>query len=562
MHVRLKIYFGIAHNTFLFTSLDFSDLREVTMFYKPVWPITLRFLVVIFASGPALSMDEPTDETSATSISRLTLRTARENYDHNRRAASIKDLQPKHALDEERRRRSYRIDPLRVNNWSEADNNFDPGVRDKNYGTGAAIDGLSKYDQEIFATGFQRFQEVEATSEEFQDFPVGVPAPVGKTNSAGLSGRFNSNQCSSCHAHPTIGGSSPALNPLFDVAAARGAKNEIPFFMFMDGPIREVRQVYDEDGFRHGGVINLFTLKGRYDAPLCDLEQPNFEAHYLKNNLAFRIPTPVFGLGLVESIPDQEILHHMRSNREEKAKLGIMGRPNRSAHTKTISRFGWKAQNESLMIFSGEAYNVEMGISNELFPTSRSEELGSIFGEPFDVMRTEEEGAFTPTQVHASWVLFAMYMRFLAPPVPAPSTKITKEGEAVFKEIGCVHCHVPSMNTFSTERGGSRIASHAGRRVNLYSDLLIHKMGAQLADNISQGDAGPDDFRTAPLWGLGQRIFFLHDGRTSDLETAIVEHYSDATEIYPASEANAVVEKYIKLPDHKKHALMQMLRSL
>ncbi len=228
----------------------------------------------------------------------------------------------------------------------------DPGVREINYGTGMPLANLNDKEKRIFYVGLQRFQEVEATSEEFQDLPVGTIAPDGKTNSAGLSGRFNSNQCSSCHAFPTIGGTSPAQNPLFKVYNARGAQNKMPYFNLIDGPIREARMIYDEDGFRHNGVINLFTLKGRYDAPRCQLEQPDFDKLGAEHNLAFRIPTPIFGLGLVESIPDMEILSHMRSNIDEKRALGIMGHPNRSGHTSTINRFGWKAQNESLMMFS------------------------------------------------------------------------------------------------------------------------------------------------------------------------------------------------------------------
>ena len=81
----------------------------------------------------------------------------------------------------------------------------------------------------------------------------------------------------------------------------------------------------------------------------------------------------------------------------------------------------------------------------------------------------------------------------------------------------------------------------AGKNVNLFSDLLVHNMGPGLADNVVQGSAGPDEFRTAPLWGVGQRIFFLHDGRTTDLIEAIRAHSSPADGQFRASEANGVV---------------------
>ena len=94
------------------------------------------------------------------------------------------------------------------------------------------------------------------------------------------------------------------------------------------------------------------------------------------------------------------------------------------------------------------------------------------------------------------------------------------------------------------------------------SDLLLHRMGPGLADEIPQGVATGDEFRTAPLWGLGQRIFFLHDGRTSDLVQAIREHRSNANSTYKASEANKVIDNFDDLGDSSKRDLLNFLRSL
>jgi CxxC motif-containing protein (DUF1111 family) len=113
----------------------------------------------------------------------------------------------------------------------------------------------------------------------------------------------------------------------------------------------------------------------------------------------------------------------------------------------------------------------------------------------------------------------------------------------------------------------------ANKPVNLYSDLAIHNMGGDLADDISQGVAGGDEFRTAPLWGLGKRIFFLHDGRTTDLVKAIEAHFELATDShtffghstspqYGPSEANDVIERYHKLSRDQKQDLLNFLRSL
>jgi CxxC motif-containing protein (DUF1111 family) len=90
----------------------------------------------------------------------------------------------------------------------------------------------------------------------------------------------------------------------------------------------------------------------------------------------------------------------------------------------------------------------------------------------------------------------------------------------------------------------------------LYSDLLVHHMGTRLADDIVQGNAGPDEFRTAPLWGLGQRVFFLHDGRTQDLVEAIEQHASSG------SEGGGVVSRYNHLNENQKQDLLNFLRSL
>ena len=125
------------------------------------------------------------------------------------------------------------------------------------------------------------------------------------------------------------------------------------------------------------------------------------------------------------------------------------------------------------------------------------------------------------------------------------------KGRQLFGAAGCAPCHTPRYMT-----GRSAIAALAHRNVDLFSDLLIHDMGAGLADGISQGEAGPREFRTAPLWGLGKRIFFLHDGRTSNLITAIRAHASTG------SEANGVVNNFISLSEGQKQDLLNFLRSL
>jgi CxxC motif-containing protein (DUF1111 family) len=127
----------------------------------------------------------------------------------------------------------------------------------------------------------------------------------------------------------------------------------------------------------------------------------------------------------------------------------------------------------------------------------------------------------------------------------------------VFNDIGCALCHTPTLKT-----GDGTVAALSNQDVNLYSDLALHAMGPGLADDILQGGAAGDEFRTAPLWGVGQRIFFLHDGRTMDLIEAIRAHKSAGKGKFGPSEANAVVDRFNGLDEHDKQDLVNFLRSL
>ena len=193
-----------------------------------------------------------------------------------------------------------------------------------------------------------------------------------------------------------------------------------------------------------------------------------------------------------------------------------------------------------------------MGITNELFPTERDETRACQYASvPNSVTDLD---AATPVAALSSIERFALFMRFMAPPTPstsASSAASIASGRAVFNSVGCVYCHTPSFTT-----GNATVAALRNQPVNLFSDLLIHDMGVGLADGVSQGEAGPREFRTAPLWGLGQRIFFLHDGRTSNLLKALQAHASQG------SEANGVMNNFSGLSETQKQTLLNFLRSL
>jgi CxxC motif-containing protein (DUF1111 family) len=416
----------------------------------------------------------------------------------------------------------------------------DPGVRKGQAGAGGAYPGLGAAELTYFQEAAAVFAEVDSVSGTLQ-----------KENGAGLGPTFNGNSCAQCHAFPAVGGSSPPVNPQVALATLDGARNSVPSFIQIDGPIREARFIKDANGNPDGGVHALFTVAGRQDAPGCFVGQPDFATQVRNNNVIFRIPTPTFGLGLVEAITGQTILDNLNANSQAKAALGISGRVNRNGNDGTITKLGWKAQNKSLLIFAGEAYNVEQGVTNELFPNERDLDSSGGNRGNCDFNGVPEDHTSFPGGENGDVGAFAAFMRFLAPPTPAPPTDSTARGQSSFISIGCVFCHTPTLTT-----GRSSVTGMTNQDVNLYSDLALHDMGAGLADNISQGLANGREFRTAPLWGIGQRIFFLHDGRTSDLLEAIRQHASDG------SEAKAVVNNFNGLSKDAQQDILNFLRSL
>ena len=425
-----------------------------------------------------------------------------------------------------------------------ADGARDPGVRGGPPAAGQPLSGLTQYEEAFFEVGLEDFEEAE-----------GIGDGMGPT--------FNLDGCGGCHEAPAIGGTSPALNPQVALATAFGARNSVPSFIRANGPVREARFKFNRNGSRDGGVHGLFVISGRVDdtgdATGCTIEQEDFEAEVERNNVIFRIPTPVFGSGLMESIPDKTLLANLAANSWNKSRAGISGRLNRNGNDGTITRFGWKAQVVSLLLFSGEAYNVEMGITSELFQNERNQDRNCQFASvPNDITEID---LVNGTPVVSAIENFAVFMRLLAPPsahpsFPGGSTSIAN-GRKLFSDVGCALCHTPTLRT-----GDSTVAVLRNQDAKLFSDLALHNMGPRLADNVQQGLAAGDEFRTAPLWGLGQRLFFLHDGRTRDLMRAIQEHASSGNSQFGPSEANRVVSNFNGLSDRQQQDVLNFLRSL
>jgi CxxC motif-containing protein (DUF1111 family) len=475
----------------------------------------------------------------------------------------------------------------------------DPGIRGGTPGAGQALPGISSDQMNFFTVSQGTFNDVD-------------------TPATGLGPGFNMDSCGGCHAFPATGGSSPPTNnPQIAVATAMGATNVVPSFVTANGPVREARFVLNPDGTPDGGVHDLFSIAGRSDAQGCDLAQPDFATQLANNNVIFRIPPPTYGAGLIESLSDGTLRADFAAQAQQKASLGITGAFNTSGNTGNITRFGWKAQNISMLMFAGEAYNAEQGVTNELFPNERNNPDASCqlnaLPEDTTPLTDTAPSASQAADFNSDIVQFAMYMRLLAAPTPAIPLNIPSGGTAsasaattaastvtstaastpastpvamasvlsaatgssttstaaaasstassaasvnaglqAFMNVGCSACHTVSHTT-----GNSALGTAASNvTINSFSDYATHNMGSGLADRVTQGNANGFMFRSAPLWGVGQRAFFLHDGRTGDLLQAIQQHASSG------SEANQVIQQFQMLSTTDQQNILNMLRNL
>jgi CxxC motif-containing protein (DUF1111 family) len=468
----------------------------------------------------------------------------------------------------------------------------DPGPRGAPTGAGSFFSSSSLPPNEV---------AIETAMTSFIE-EVNVVAGGTSTKRVGLGARWDSNGCAACHAGVSgaatgkivPGGSSLASNPLFGVYTLMGAQNTMPTFETASGPTVVARFPYQSDLVTPDGHVHqLFVITGRTDAGTCNIQQPDFTTAASENNLIFRQTTPFFGGGLMEIIQDSAIVANMNANLSQKQQFGITGHPNYNADDGSITRFGWKAQKRSLMLFAGEAYNIEEGISNEIFPNKTDETPGCTppfpdgppngngpHGVPDD--RSDFADPSTAGYLYpGDPERFGIFGRLLAPPTPVctigqncsscPGGGNCADGFTQFGSgtgaAGCVLCHTQGFTTPASSMGTALNKVP----VNLFSDLLVHDMGPCDADNVTQGQATGDEFRTAPLWGVGQRFFFMHDGGmnrhsvttpTTNIIQAIEDHACAGNSQYPNSEANASVAAFNKLTTTQQQDLVDFLRSL
>jgi len=366
---------------------------------------------------------------------------------------------------------------------------------------GEPFPGLPQDVKALFLAGVNEFSAAEEANE-------------------GLGPVFNDVSCVACHSNPAVGGDSTITETRF--GRMKGGKFD---------PMTEF-----------GG--SLLQVRGLEPDPAhaCGPERIPAEATIV----AKRKTTPLFGLGLVDNVPDAVLLGIAAAQRAltpEIAGEASIVTDATSGRTR-VGRFGWKAQVATLVTFSADAYLNEMGITSPTFPmdnlpngsADRLEQCDGLKGDP-KVPEDNGDGV----------VAFTDFMTFLAPPPRGAITPQAIAGRVVFDRIGCASCHLPTLVT-----GPNKVRALNQVRFQPFSDFLLHDMGS-LGDGIEQGRAGQRQMRTAPLWGLRVRTTFLHDGRASSLDAAILAH---------DGQGGGASAKFAQLDTGSKNALMAFLRSL
>jgi CxxC motif-containing protein (DUF1111 family) len=362
---------------------------------------------------------------------------------------------------------------------------------------GQPLAGLSSDQLARFNAGKEEFEGVETVAE-------GV-GPV-----------FNDVSCAACHLVAAVGGGSTTLETRFGTTGSDGKFD----------PMSEL-----------GG--SLIQKQGIGGAGGCE-----YLAEYVPPEatiIAGRRTTPLFGLGLVDAVPDSTF--YAIAYDEACDPDGIAGVvsvvTNLATGKNAVGKFGWKCQNPNLFQFAGDAYLNEMGITNPQFPNENCPQgdCTSLSCNPDPGVNDDGTGVQE----------FADFMKFLAPPPRGPITNQVQQGEGVFHAIGCASCHLSDMQT-----GHNAVGSLNKVHFHPYSDFLLHDMGS-LGDGITQNLATGTLMRTAPLWGLRELTTFLHDGRATTLDAAIQAH---------DGQGRKARHRYNQLPNYKKTQIVAFLNSL
>jgi CxxC motif-containing protein (DUF1111 family) len=392
---------------------------------------------------------------------------------------------------------------------------------------GGPLPNLSSGEQARFANGVKFFDL------------VWVP------DANGFGPVFTNRGCSSCHNIPVFGGSGTTQVTLFGTSNPDGSFNSLAN---QGGPI-----------LQPGTVATIAPTSKACTVP----------GEVLPSNATIVSPRqtpPVFGLGLIDSIPDATIEANatLEANSITDQAMGIHGVANMAPDDVgniRPGRFGFKGFIVTLLQFTSFAMTHDLSVTNPEFPVEDLPQ-GNPIPAACDIAATHPNDVSGPVGPTVETSYFPM---LLAPPIAAAPTATTQAGEQTFQTIGCAQCHITSLQTaakaslsvdFPVPLGSGHSAGSvalSNQTAFLYSDLLLHQMGSELADGVPQGQATGSQWRTTPLWGLSHKTVYLHDGRTSDLGAAIEAHGGEAT---------IVIENYNALSPADQANLLAFLESL
>lgn len=421
-------------------------------------------------------------------------------------------------------------------------------------GSQTFFDGnTSGFDHAFTGLDARQMQNHEVGDKAFDAAFVTAPAPLN----SGLGPLYNNVSCVSCHVNdgrgkPPVNGeslSSMLIRVSIPGANSHGGPNGIPGF---GGQLqqRSIAGKMPEADVQ----ISYTNINGTMDdGTPYTLRQPSYTLNNAYTSLppnylmSARVAPPVFGLGLLEAISDYDIIKYADEN--DMNGDGISGKPNRVWDVLTASyrlgRFGWKAGQPSLLQQSAGAYNEDMGVTNFVFPVENS------------FSQIQHDGINDETEISDSIMhAVAFYMQTLGVPARRNAKDpIVLEGKRIFNQIQCASCHIAKHVT-ATDMA---FTSRSNQKIFPYTDLLLHDMGAGLADMRSEFQADGYEWRTPALWGIGltQKInghaYFLHDGRARNLTEAILWH---------GGEAEASKNKFKKLSADERNAVLKFLESL
>ena len=335
----------------------------------------------------------------------------------------------------------------------------------------------------------------------------------------GLGPVFNGTSCLQCHSLGGTGGASDVVETRFGTTTD-GAFDHMDYF---------------------GG--SLIQTDGVGVAEGCDYDYVGEIVPPEATIVAGRRTTSLFGLGLVDAVPDAAFVALAKLQRRYLP--ATAGKPNVVTSSSTgkpqVGKFGWKGQVANLFDFSGDAYLNEMGITTPFFPNESCPQ-----GDCDTVAACDPVPGVDDDLEDVE--LFRDFMTFLAPPPRLPNPSFAAyDGSRVFDAVGCANCHVRALVT-----GPSPVKALAYKTFAPYSDFLLHDMGT-LGDGIVQARASGREMRTAPLWGARLLTSFMHDGRAHTFQDAILAH---------EGQGRGAKQRFVALPAHQQKALLAFLRSL